>query len=56
MPSETRAYEYGTLISQQHDTLNIEPIQDFIHRITAIIFLIVPPIRTPWFNKSEITP
>jgi len=43
MSSRTIAYVYSTLISQLHETLNMEPIPDFIHRLTAIFFLIVPP-------------
>ena len=42
MSSKTIAYLYRTLISQLQDTLNIEPILDFIDQLTANFFANFP--------------
>jgi hypothetical protein len=44
----------GTPITHLLDTLNIEPIRDFIHQL-KVKFFAVNPILVPWSNKSEIT-
>jgi hypothetical protein len=44
---EIGTYPRGTTTSQLHDTLNIEPIQDFIHQITAKFFVHCPSNPKP---------
>ena len=40
-------YPKGTLTSHLHDTLNVEDIQDFIHRLTAKFFVHCPTHPNP---------
>jgi len=49
---EIGTFPRGTTTSQLHNTLNIKPIQDFIHQLTAKFFAHCPSIRKPpQFNK-----
>ena len=50
------SYPRVSHISQLHDTLNHEPLQEFVHPLSAKYLLTLHPIPNPLFNRSEIAP